>query len=151
MNTHSILQGRFRLPNLVRTFLFVPILMSLGGCMMLMSALDETEPEAPPKPRIETRHLEIGETVEFVVPSTDEWEYSPYSAYYDEKLRIEIHEDTPLPPNVIRYRIGDFLQTVTARNQEFRVSRPGPIDFRIDPDKLFGYGGEIIVVITRVE
>jgi hypothetical protein len=107
------------------------------------------EPE-PPKPNFEGRHLEPGDADTFTFLANGEWHPSPFIAFKNDRLRVSaVGISRALEDNVIEFRVGRLSQIVTTK-QDFTITLPGPIMFRLDPIKTAGYSGDVQVEVRSL-
>jgi hypothetical protein len=124
------------------------VLFAANGC----ARRDATEAEAePPEPPIETRPLEVGESVVFEFEANGDWIPSPYEAYHGHELRFRpVGAGLRYNPSALQFRIGRLYQIIGTQN-EIIVTEPGPIAFRANVFQYPEVKGTLEVAIDRMK
>ena len=92
-----------------------------------------------------------GESGRFEFPGDGKWHSSPVVAHYDDRLRIRrVGVGLALPKAAVEFRIGLMPQIVN-EGQDFRVTNPGQIYFRLNRGRVPGYSGKVEVEVARTD
>lgn len=120
-------------------------LVLVGGC----GRWKEPEKPDPAEVKWEGKPLELGQSEYFEFPADGEWHKSNVLAYRDHKLGIRAAgESQALDATAIQFRIGGREQIVSPQ-EFFVVTKPGRIDFRLDPARTARFQGMVKVEMTR--